>query len=205
MSYHQVSPQYLRFLRTFGDHDDVPDLSISGFRGESHIEHLAAESTMPELGRSGKRFQLCYNLRAVAYKSTDRIWSIRAAAFCHQLDLTEGTVLWLVASGDSKNANENLYEKVKLATAPIGCPADRDFSSVQTSLRASLTIHILFAQWALEQWSGYLNWLEGLVRDRVSGFRPFRRSNVSKTDLNVDSSGRRRSPWPNKSTRLQSR
>ena len=163
LSYHQVSPQYLEFLRPFRDQEGVPDLSVSGFRDESHLEHLAVESEMPDLGRSGQRFQMCYILRTMARRSND-MWSIRPASICHTFDLGTGTSFWLAASGKTSG----LYDKVRDATSGPRCPADRDFSNVEASLRATLSSHILYARWALEDWAKYLEWVEDQVKHRVS-------------------------------------
>ena len=159
-------PQYLDFLLTFGDQDEAPDPSISGFREMSCLEHPESELEMPDLGRSGTRFQLCYNLRAVAHKSNDRIWSIRAAAICHQFDVTKGTTLWINSSG----AASGIYEKVKGATAAVASPANRDFSTTESSFRASLSIHLLYAHWAQDEWRPYVKFLKEQVKDKVRTF-----------------------------------
>lgn len=163
MSYHQVMPEYLDLLLTFGDRIDSPDPTFSAFRALTTFKNTGNELKMPDLGRSGRQFQLCYNLRAVAYKHNDEIWSIRAAAFHHQFDIDEVKAFWIITTG----ASSGLYDRIKSTTAQIGRPADRDFSTRESSLRASLVIHLLHAHWATEDWTSYLQWIKDQLKNKV--------------------------------------
>ncbi|OCT51222.1 hypothetical protein CLCR_08291 [Cladophialophora carrionii] len=164
MSYHQVMPRYLEFLFLFGQRAIPHDLRYSGFREQTSLELPAPGQNLPELRRSGKHYQICYNLKSVGCSSPPDIalmhqqWSIRHAAIYHQFDVEFGTTLWIVTKGDL-----SLKEDVQDVTGPNGRPEDRSFGSPQEAFRASLPIHALFAHWATNDWRWYMQWLEDSV------------------------------------------
>src|SRR6187402_2626297 len=105
LRYHQVMPGYLDFMAVFGSQNENRDLRFSGFREQTSITKPSRALEMRNLGRSGRQFQLCYNLKAVACKSlpgtdlSEQQWSVRQAAIHHQFDVEEGTTLWIVTQG----------------------------------------------------------------------------------------------------------
>ena len=104
LSFHQVMPVYLDFLSVFGSQNEARDLRFSGFREQVALS-ITHRASIPELGRSGRQFQLSYNLKAVACKSalgialTEQQWSIRQAAIHHQFDVESGLSLWIITQG----------------------------------------------------------------------------------------------------------
>ena len=175
LTYHQVMPEYLDLLSPFGEQTETPDLVHSGFQSSMSLENPGRALEMPDLGRSGQHFQISYNLRTVAYKSKDQSWSIRPAAFHHQFDIKEGRAFWIITSGSSSGIEERIEE----VTSSNGNPLDRDFTSPEASLRASLVIHILCAHWAQGSWGSYLRWIKDQVKDKVNKFhRIMRRRHV---------------------------
>lgn len=167
-TYHQVTPAYLDFLFVFGAQFEPRDLRFSGFREQMMLKPLPGRA-IPQLGRSGCQFQLCYNLKGVTLKSVDpddaklNDWSIRHAAIHHQFDLVYGTTLWIVTKGGT-----DLRQKFKELTGEDGRPEDRDFTSPPACFRASLSAHLLFCHWATEDWRRYLKWLEQVAEEDVS-------------------------------------
>jgi hypothetical protein len=157
-------PGYLDFLSVFGSQAEARDLRFSGFREQTSLTKPPRGPVIKALGRSGRQVQLSYNLKAVACKSapgtniSDQEWSIRQAAFHHQFDVEEGTTLWIITQG-------NLYikERVTEMTAIHGRPEDRAFSSPEDCFQTSLTTHLLYCHWSIEEWRWYIQWLEEVI------------------------------------------
>ena len=167
LSFHQVMPVYLDFLSVFGSQNEARDLRFSGFR-----EQISLSSThralIPELGRSGRQFQLSYNLKAVACKSapsvelTKRQWTIRQAAIHHQFDMEAGSSLWIITQG-----HLFIKQSIQEMTAIHGRPEDRAFSTSEDCFRTSLTTHLLNCHWSIEEWRWYIQWLEEVIEKEV--------------------------------------
>jgi len=90
------------------------------------------------------------------------VWSIRQGAFHHQWDAEGGTTLWVVAS-----AYKKLQERARQLTGPDGRSQDKSFNTATESFVSSLAVHLLFAQWASENWWGYLRWLEQVLEQKT--------------------------------------
>ncbi|KAF1942092.1 hypothetical protein EJ02DRAFT_184411 [Clathrospora elynae] len=169
MSYHQVMPVYLDFMLVFGAQSDAKDLRFSGFREQIRLKTPPNEHSILQLGRSGKVFQLCYNLKGVQFKkqSSENIkldeWSIRDAAFYHQFDVECGTTLWIVTKG-----GEDILERFKELTGPNGRPEDQVFRDPESCFRATLSVHLLYCHWSTDDWRWYIRWLEEVL-DHESG------------------------------------
>ncbi|KAI9687318.1 MAG: hypothetical protein M1822_002361 [Bathelium mastoideum] len=155
-------PEYLEFIFTFGAQSGPRDLRFSGFREQ--ITRASPATAMPWLSRSGNQLQLCYNLKGVTLKTTNPSntkideWSIRQAAVHHQFDLSKGTTVWITTKG-----NKDLQQRYKELTGTEGRPEDRDFTTTESSLRASLATHLMYARWATDGWRWYLRWLEAVI------------------------------------------
>ena len=85
----------------FGLHRHSRLLKFSGFREESTLKATPSGYSIPELGRSGRQYQLCYNLKGVfeggGLGST--VWRMQEAAFYHRFDVIGGNMLWIVTKG----------------------------------------------------------------------------------------------------------
>jgi len=124
-----------------------------------------------ELGRSGRCFQMSYNLKTVVNASEfkkpppsrdEQDWSIRQAAFHHQFDVETGVTLWITTSGHG-----NVQERVQELTGPRGRPEDHSFSTVTQCFKSSLAVHLLFCHWSTSNWRQYIRWLEDTVEYKV--------------------------------------
>lgn len=169
MTYHQVMPTYLDFMLVFGAQSESRDLRFSGFREQTMISVPARGLPVPELGRSGRQYQLCYNLKSVTLKTEDTAdlalneWSIRQAAIHHQFDVEEGTTLWVVTKGHT-----DLLERFKELTGKGGRSEDRTFTSTQDCFRSSLAVHLMYCAWSTESWRWYIQWLESIIEARTA-------------------------------------
>ena len=169
LSYYQVMPSYLDYLLVFGIHTHAREKRFSGFSAQIQFDHrpdLAVEC----LARSGRQFQLCYNLKSVAkwtepgqLDPSNYGWSVRQGAFHHQLDVDKGNALWIVT-----RAGLDLKRRVEDMTGKTGRSEDRQFQTPEECLRSSLAVHLLFCYWASENWRTYFQWLEDTMDDEVS-------------------------------------
>ncbi|KIW86388.1 hypothetical protein Z517_01784 [Fonsecaea pedrosoi CBS 271.37] len=168
-SYHQVMPIYLDFMFVFGAQSEPRDRRFSGFRQQSFLSDPPRGLPVPSLGRSGRLYQLCYNLKTVTLKSEDpknislNEWSVQPAAIHHRFDIVYGTTLWIVTKG-----GDDLLERYKSLTGPEGRPENKTFDTLQDSFRASLAPHLLFAHWSTANWRWYILWLESLLEKETS-------------------------------------
>ena len=164
LSFHQIMPDYLDFLASFGLQSTARDVYFSCFRRQANLKKPPTSLVIDSLGRSGKQYQLLYNLKAVALKSTNTEdlqksqWSIRNAAFYHQFDVGTCRAVWVVTK-----ARMDIYDSYKELTGADARPEDKAFGTDEECFVSSLAPHVLFCQWAMEDWRGYLRWLESAV------------------------------------------
>ncbi|OQV04544.1 hypothetical protein CLAIMM_09404 isoform 1 [Cladophialophora immunda] len=164
LSYFQVMQGYLHFVSVFGQQSLPYNTRFSGFRSETVISAPAPGCEMPDLKRSGRQYQLCYNLKSVACTSPvteptrTKQWSIRQVAPYHRFDVVFGTALWLITKGDLL-----MEEYIRDLVGPQGRLQDRSFGSPSECFVSSLAVHLLFVSWAAEGWTAYLRWLEEVV------------------------------------------
>lgn len=171
LSCHQVMPDFLDFVFPFGESEHAQDFHFSGFRAENQFsKDFGAEPalTVPTLGRSGRQFQMCFNLRSAEPTTYDsrRPWSIRQVAIYHSFDVETGRTVWILVKGNglfrdriaSAAANGSKNEKTDITS----------FETVTGAFASSLNVHIMLCEWARENWRWYINFLEeyfqGLTR-----------------------------------------
>jgi hypothetical protein len=172
LSYHQVMPSYLDFISVFGVQWEPRDLRFSGFREQLILGQSASTTAIPALGRSGRQYQLSFNLKGVSQvpipnKPGRNRWSIRQAAIHHQFDVELGTTLWIVTKGD-----RDLKERIEDTTAPppYGRIEDQSFDTPEECFRSSLAVHLLLCNWSTEEWRWYIQFLETSIEDEVTKF-----------------------------------
>lgn len=172
LTFHQVMPQYLDFMTVFGDQDDPPDIRFAGFREQIHIGETHDTVEIPSLGRSGRYYQLCYNLKSMNLIRDPeeehylRVRSsIRQAAIHHQFDIY-GKVLWIVTRG-----GQDLQKRFQEHTEDSPEEAEKRFRQPENSYRSSLLVHLLFCQWSTEGWQAYLRCLGRKIEEEVCMIR----------------------------------
>ncbi|KAJ6191814.1 hypothetical protein J3E72DRAFT_35523 [Bipolaris maydis] len=169
-------PVYLDFMLVFGGQTDAIDPRFSGFREQIRLRNPTSGHAVPELNRSGKLFQLSYNLKGVYLKKRDReniklnVWSIRDAAIYHKFDVEYGTTLWIVTKG-----GKDILERYADLTKPEGRPEDINYDNPSACFRSTLVTHLLYCHWATEDWRWYIVWLERVIHQEsgmaVNGLR----------------------------------
>lgn len=169
LSHYQVIPSYIDFLLVFGVHKHTREKRFSAFHSQIQLEYTPSLA-VDYLRRSGRQFQLCYNLKSVGrwtepgqLAASDDQWSFRQGAFHHQFDILKGTALWIIT-----RASLDLKQRIEEATGKTGRSEDRQFQTPEQCLKSTLAIHLLLCHWASENWRTYFQWLEDTVEDKVS-------------------------------------
>ncbi|KAI9767403.1 MAG: hypothetical protein M1839_004507 [Geoglossum umbratile] len=170
LTFHQVMPEYLDFVSVFGSQSKPRDLRFSGFRERILLSQPPSqELRIPSLGRSGREYQLCYNLKGVtdltpkATSAKDKQWTLRQAAFHHQFDVEKGTSLWIVTKGDLE-----IKERVQEMTDENGRKEDRSYGAPPACFKSSLSVHLLHSYWSTENWRWYIQWLEDVIEQETN-------------------------------------
>ncbi|VUC32783.1 unnamed protein product [Clonostachys rosea] len=164
LTFHQVMPDYLDFMFTFGLQSEPRDHRFSSFREQRSFRNGKTSLAIDPLARSGTQYQLCYNLKGVTLKRKDPEYSskdeysLRPAAFYHRFDVKNGNALWIVTKGGL-----DIEGRFKELTGRDARPEDKSFNNVDECLRSSLSAHLLFCYWSMEGWRGYIKWLELIV------------------------------------------
>jgi len=164
-----VMTGYLDFIFVFGSQTEPREIRFSGFREQTSLSNPARNPILPSLGRSGRLYQLCYNLKAVACltpadtNTKKAQWEICQAACHHQFDVEEGTTLWIIAKGDRE-----LKDRIQEMTGVHGRAQDRAFDAPLECFRSSLAVHLLQCNWSVEEWRWYIQWLENVTELEVS-------------------------------------
>jgi hypothetical protein len=174
-------PAFLDFISVFGWQSEPRGLRFSGFKGQSLPIDPSRYPPATDLGRSGRQFQICYNLRSVSRLTGPEQaleWSIRQAAFYHHFDVVFGTTLWIVAKGDLEMKN-----RIQRLTGIDGRPEDRAFATPEESFRSSLAVHLLHSHWAIEGWLWYIQWMEDRMDKEASKYAILLLSTVLTTPL----------------------
>ncbi|KZL78222.1 hypothetical protein CT0861_07799 [Colletotrichum tofieldiae] len=176
MDFYQVMPQFLDFLHVYASHHGRDrELRFSGFRTDKTLVNPISGTAIHELGRSGRRYQLCFNLKTVSLKEQGD-WKIRQAVFHHQFDVGQGTQLWII--GDPHAA-------LKRHTAelfPEGKVYPTNFSTVQQGFKSSLEVHLDFAQWATSEWRWHILHLEERAEELTKPARIREKVHIEKLE-----------------------
>jgi hypothetical protein len=169
LTFHQVMPSYLDFVSVFGVQLEARGLRFSGFREQTTLTEPSTRE-IPDLGRSGLGYQMCYNLKAVVDKSAvdtplqNKDWTIRQAAIHHQFDTQTGRTLWITTNGRLAD----LLEPVKDLTSDEDRKEDWSYNTVEECFKSSLSIHIMYCHWSTSEWRAYVGWLEEIIEKEVS-------------------------------------
>ncbi|GJC96686.1 fungal specific transcription factor domain-containing protein [Colletotrichum higginsianum] len=169
-------PQFLDFLHVYASrHSRDRELRFSGFRTDKTLTDPVDGAMIPELGRSGRRYQLCFNLKTVSPKDGGD-WKIRQAVFHHQFDLGQGTQLWIIGDPHAtlKKRIVDLFPEWNLYPT--------SFSTVQQGFATSLEVNLDFAQWATSEWRWHILFLEERAEELTKPARIREKVHIEKLD-----------------------
>lgn len=164
LSYHQTMPSFLEFLFSYGFQEFPQDFYFAGFRHDTRLNEINRGLVLPELGRSGRDIQICFSLKSVERSVTqkDWPWSLRQTAVYHSFDVETARATWIVLKGDQK-----MKARVKSATGPQGLSELSSFGTTDGCFASTLATHLIFCDWAGENWRWYTNFLEKFLEDRT--------------------------------------
>ena len=155
-TYFRVMPEFVEFLFSFGYQSHAQDPYFSSFRQRTCLSNASQTFDVPGLAWSGSEIQVCYNLKSVERSGSDpNDWSIRQCAVHHTLDVKYVRANWIIIKG-----NEIMKDRVEQATAGHGHGDLSSFETLDRAFAASLAAHLVFCDWATEQWRWYINKLE---------------------------------------------
>ncbi|KAI1346722.1 hypothetical protein F5Y01DRAFT_308100 [Xylaria sp. FL0043] len=164
LTYHQVMPTYIDFLLVYGAQEEDRELRYHAFRTRTTFVNPEPGNIIPDLNRSGRQHEICYNLKAVAPKDPTNNqlvrnrWRIRQSAVYHRLDLGTGSALWIIA--DPRKAVKTVIGEI-LPEGPV--PKNFHFDTFSESFESSLGTHLAIAQWASDEWRWHLQSLEETI------------------------------------------
>jgi len=168
MTYHQIMPAYLDFISVFGIKVDNGRQEVGGrnlrFTGfQTRNAMCNKRLALANLGRSGRAYELCYNLKTAALANEGK-WSVRQAAFYHQFDVETGASLWI----STKARLTDLKERIENLTGAKGLPDDKSYADATASFRSSLAVHLLYCHWSSGGWRDYIEFLDNKIESIVS-------------------------------------
>lgn len=161
MAFHTIMPELLDFVHIFGESDNAKELNFSAFREKDTLSATSSTVQYPScLSRSGRGFELCYNLKTVDCKENPKDmhkaeWATHHLAVYHKFDVETGKALWVYIQGSL-----DMEGRIREITGPDGRSDVQDFSGPAKSFTSSLNMHIMLAQRASESWRWYVHWLE---------------------------------------------
>ncbi|CZR62157.1 uncharacterized protein PAC_12054 [Phialocephala subalpina] len=164
LTHHQVMPSFLDFIFPFGNQEYLQDFYFSGLREETRLQSPAEGLVIPQLGRSGREVRMCYNLKSVETSdgNPEWPWSIRQTAVYHSFDVETGKAFWITVKG-----SQLIKNRIQEATAK-GAVRQTELKSFDSNLKAfasTLATHLVLADWCVEEWRWYLNFLEKRLQD----------------------------------------
>ncbi|EXJ93764.1 hypothetical protein A1O1_02157 [Capronia coronata CBS 617.96] len=156
LSFFQVLPTFLEFLFAFGKQLRAVDFQFSGFREDNRIEAILNRGPLPEIGRSGQDYQICYNLKTFEYKpGIAWPWSSRQTVVWHSFDVQTGHASWITIK-----ANDIIRDRLK-EVSNMTLAKDNDlYTSVAKMFVNTLASHTVILEWSGEGWRRYINFLE---------------------------------------------
>ncbi|KAH6631272.1 hypothetical protein F5144DRAFT_570529 [Chaetomium tenue] len=162
LTYHQVMPSFLDLVFTFRSRSRP--LNYAMFRHENYLDENAPSLQLSHLGRSGIQVQHAFNLLTVEKSNMPdekNQWPLRHASMYHSLDLETGRAVYILLKGNSE-----LAKRIKDAT-----DTDRHLrpdapKTPERSFVASLQVHLIMLEWAVEYWSEYIDGMEDTLRTR---------------------------------------
>lgn len=175
-SFFQVLPTFLEFLFAFGEQLYAVDFQFSGFREDTRLETAFQRDSIPELGRSGQDYQICYNLKTFEPKQgLDWPWSSRQTVVFHTFDVQSGNASWIAIK-----ANNIIRDRLKEVSNTRLAKDSNTYRNVPKKFANTLACHLVVVEWSGENWRGYLNFIEEQLHtlkrramvDKVTPFVP---------------------------------
>jgi hypothetical protein len=162
---HQVMPQFLDFVYPFGEQVRPEDFHFSAFRENHRFNKTDCTAQIPELSRSGRQYEMCFNLRSVETATGTPEWpfTIRQTAVYHSFDIISRRTVWIIVKG-----NHLMRDRIRENMRTSDSTEEKDihrFDLLAESFCASLGIHLILCDWARGEWRWYIKFLENQFQE----------------------------------------
>jgi hypothetical protein len=156
----QVMPSFLDYTLSFGRRHYAQKFPYGGISVERRLSDASRGLVLRQLGRSGRDYSLCYNLRSVepTPEQEGLPWSIRQMAIYHSFDVVTGHSVWIVVK-----ANDLVEKRVKEESQSNEHSDISTFDTNSQALGATLAAHLIYVKWVSENWCWYIDFLEETV------------------------------------------
>lgn len=161
-TYHQVMPSFLDFLFPFGKQQHAEDFHFGGFRHENRLAEIDRGLSVPEIGRSGRDFRLCYSLKSAEQSKGQQHWpwSIRQTSIYHSFDVETSRATWIVIKGA-----RTMKDRIMSASRSDTQTGMTSFETSDSAFASTLVTHSMFCDWSGENWRWYINYLEEVLQN----------------------------------------
>ncbi|KAL8696542.1 MAG: hypothetical protein Q9224_002740 [Gallowayella concinna] len=159
-------PEFVDLLLPLGERIIARDFFSNSFYQHTRLSDHAQNLHIPERGRSGRDFQICYSLKSVERSEgqAEWPWSIRHCATHHAFDISHVRSTWIVVKG-----NRLLEDRITSATSGRAPPAFSSYDRIEKAFAAALSTHLIMLDWSAEGWRWYINFLEDRFQERTEG------------------------------------
>lgn len=156
LSYHQVMPHVVDLLASLGS-QSWNHSKFCSFKGEVRFFWDVSAIAVPELNRSGRILELCYNLSFIEpnLKNAQFPWTINNLIITHSFDVKTGQSIWVILNG-----NKALQNQIMSATQSDTHPNVRFSTDVADCMESCLKTNVLCCKWVLSSWPWYITYLE---------------------------------------------
>ncbi|KAK1689035.1 hypothetical protein BDP55DRAFT_653929 [Colletotrichum godetiae] len=94
LTFYQVMPHFADFICLYGSpNSESANLRFSGFRSKKVLKNPTPAMCIPVMDRSGRLFQLSYNLKAARLGEVNKTWKFEQYAIYHHFDVGSGVQL----------------------------------------------------------------------------------------------------------------
>lgn len=156
-----MTPNFVDFL--VASNTSGYSLTSTPFYYETLLNESQPHLRLTSLGRSGLRTQQCFSLVGIEKsreggRSALENWRIQYTTAYHSFDLLSNQALWIIVKG-----NDLIRERLSSTTRSFLKRRPDYPQTRQGCFLASLSSHIVIAQWCTEGWDDYLDEVEGVL------------------------------------------
>jgi hypothetical protein len=185
-STYQIPPSFLDFVFPFDLRTEPSFHDVGPLRDESRLFPKQKGLEITSLSQSGRDIRICYSLRSVERLETTPLpWSIRQTSTYHTFDIIKGNTLWVNIKG-----NQLIKSRVE---SQLNSGSDTTGSMLDRPFAASLAMHMIFVEWAGENWRFYIDDLECGIQALTSEtlVAPVQESLLAETSTSLSKGGLR--------------
>ncbi|KAL9038513.1 MAG: hypothetical protein Q9214_005251, partial [Letrouitia sp. 1 TL-2023] len=159
-------PEFVDYLSFFGRQMKAENLYYSRLYQKVRVNSSDQGVQIPERHWSGYDLSICYSFKAVEPSKSQETWpwSIRHCAVYHSFDLRRTRAIWVIIKGD-----DLIERRIKAFTKRNDAGRASPIESLDRGFAESLAINIILAEWSVESWSYYIEFLEAKLDELTDG------------------------------------